>query len=297
MLDSSFLTRKAVTWLGQYRDPRFILARKDGLTVNSEFLEWLDGAQGRPFFAFLNYMDAHDPYEPPPKFAGLFGTSARPVSTVNDKTRKTWDMEKLDPDNYDCGLAALDAYVGQLLDELERRGVLGNTLVVIVGDHGEHFGEHGYFVHGDTLYMPVLHVPLVVMFPGQVPAGVRVRGPASLRDLAATTVDVLGLTDGSPFPGTSLRSRWDERRAPARPAFSYLDLWYNVVINGSMDTLPVRLRSVVDEDYQYIEGVGESFRALFDLKRDPNGENDLSTAKGKEAVVNRYHELVQRGPS
>ena len=100
---------------------------------------------------------------------------------------------KLARDCYDECIAYLDEQVGKLLEQLESSGLLANTVVVITADHGEHFGEHdGIFGHMYSLYGQEIRVPLVVIAPGRVPAGQVVSAPVTLRDLAATILDLAG---------------------------------------------------------------------------------------------------------
>ena len=80
---------------------------------------------------------------------------------------------------YDGAIASLDAQLGQLFDELARRGSLDGTIVVVTSDHGEEFAEHGFMSHGNGLHFPALHVPLMVYAPGRAPAGQRVRARCS----------------------------------------------------------------------------------------------------------------------
>ena len=110
-------------------------------------------------------------------------------------------------DMYDGSIAYLDSQLGRLFAELERRGLLDNTIVIVAADHGDEFAEHGVVDHGTTLYRFAVQVPLVVRFPGQVPAGRRVAQPVSLRNLAATVLDLAGPGD-APLPGRSLARFW-----------------------------------------------------------------------------------------
>ncbi len=79
--------------------------------------------------------------------------------------------------------------------------------MIITSDHGEAFGDHGFFGHGYSVYLDEIGVPLVILSP-DAPAGRVVDSPVSLRDLPATVVDQLGLSAGSPFPGRSLAAYW-----------------------------------------------------------------------------------------
>ena len=85
-------------------------------------------------------------------------------------------------------------------------GLLENTLVIVTSDHGEHFQERGFSGHGASVYRREIHVPLLIFPPGEIPGRRVVTRPVSLRQLPATIVDMLGITDRSPFPGNSLAS-------------------------------------------------------------------------------------------
>src|SRR5262249_26144673 len=156
-----------------------------------------EGRGRRPFFAFLNYLDAHSPYVTPAGFDRHFGV--KPGSPADSHTLDQWftlDKEKLGPrdlrlasDAYDDCLAYLDEQLGRLFDEPDRRGLLGNTLVIVTADHGEHFGEHRLYCHASSLYDPEIHVPLLALLPGGAHAGRSVAEPVSLRDLPATVAD------------------------------------------------------------------------------------------------------------
>ncbi len=186
--------------------------------VSDAFLSWLTRRRtDRPFFAFLNYFDAHEPYIPPREFEGHFGIRPQTygeyerlfhfVGTV--KTPKQIREIVMARDCYDDCIAFLDDQLGRLVGELKRRGLLDNTVVIITSDHGEAFGEHGTIGHSYSVYLDEIFVPLVILAPG-APAGRTVNDPASLRDLPATVVDLLNLATGSPFPGSSLAACWGD---------------------------------------------------------------------------------------
>lgn len=155
--------------------------------VVEEFLVWQERERGRPFFAFLNLYDAHDPYEPPRPWRTRF--SSKPVAQ----------------DLYEGGLAYMDAELARLFRTLREQGTLDRTIVVVTSDHGEQFGEHDLRNHGNSLYLPVTHVPLVIRYPAALPGPRRVASPVTLRDLAATLIDLAGVPDDGTIPGASLR--------------------------------------------------------------------------------------------
>jgi arylsulfatase A-like enzyme len=151
----------------------------------------------RPWFLFLWALDPHDPYYPPagfdrwrdPGYTGRIDGSAESVRRV----RTPADVQRL-VDLYDGEIAYVDQQFGQLLDHLRATGQYDDTLIVVAGDHGEAFGEHGDFVHGHLAYEEVMHVPLVIKFPaGMAVPGGAVDALAQLTDIAPTVLDALGL--------------------------------------------------------------------------------------------------------
>ena len=131
-----------------------------------------------------------------------------------DKAKLEYNDVRMAIDVYDDCIAYLDRRLGILLDELDRRGVLDDTLVIVTADHGEHLGDHLLFFHGCSLYRQLVQVPLVIVDPKGVPANRVVAEPVSLRDVPATVVDLLSLGRDAPFPGRSLARFWgpDQRR-------------------------------------------------------------------------------------
>jgi arylsulfatase A-like enzyme len=214
-----------ILYHGHYHDMKWIhLQSRGAWGTNEAFLGWLRRRRSdRPFFAFLNYFDAHAPYVPPPGYEGRFGIRPRPprdyqfllgnmeMAMDNNPTMKR-DIQ-MARDCYDDCIAFLDDELGRLLEELRGQGLLDNTVVIITSDHGEAFGDHGLFGHGSALYLDQIGVPLVILSP-RAPAGRVVEDPVSLRDLPATVVDQLGLSASSPFPGHSLAAHW--RTAPGQ---------------------------------------------------------------------------------
>jgi arylsulfatase A-like enzyme len=269
--------------------------RKPAAAVNREFLDWLsERAQPeRPFFAFLNYYDAHFPYELPPGRLHRFGEE--PSDKRFRFLIQHWcelDKATVLPKGvafvataYDDCIADLDEQLGKLVDELGRRGVLERTWLFIASDHGESFGEHtGDFCHGASLYETALHVPLLVIPPGGSAAKQTVRESVSLRDLAATIVDVVGQEAGAPFPGVSLARFWkrplpvEAAHPPAPlPAFAeVVPLDLRQFDHWGVAKALSPLRAVLQKDWKYIRRVGDVSEELFHLSEDAREERNLA---------------------
>ncbi|MGC8641538.1 MAG: sulfatase family protein, partial [Isosphaeraceae bacterium] len=271
--------------------------RKEAAVVNREFLDWLSRRPqpDRPFFAFLNYYDAHYPYQLPELSIRRFGVAPRD-QRERDLIQNWWPQDKRGlsareigfvRDSYDDCLANLDEQLGRLIDQVDRRDLGNRTWVIIASDHGESFGEHaGVFCHGTSLYQTELHVPLVILPPAGIPCGIVVKDTVSQRDLAATIVDVTGQGDGKPFPGQSLARFWDGSQAtPAEPAGRAAGRALAEVIPNDPLLHPDRshwlevhwpLVSLTEGDWAYIRREGDGHEELFLLRDDPGESRDLA---------------------
>jgi arylsulfatase A-like enzyme len=255
-----------------------IYGRKDAARVSDDFLSWLNrGSTGRPFFAFINFYDAHDPYFAPPPFDRRFTSDTLPYRPPG------WLMLKRaarELEAHEGTLAYLDLEVDRLLTELESRGLLENTLVIITSDHGEQFGEHDLMSHGNSLYHPVLDVPLILRLPGKVPPNLRVRAPVTLRDLPATVLDLVGVP-ATEIPGVSWAPLWHpDAAAPGTgsPLLSALS-WPNGDIAYALRV----------GDYEYIDWFQKK-EELYDLRRDP-GETRNLVSETDTAITASYRAL------
>lgn len=263
--------------------------RNTAADVNRAFLKWLERHDSRPFFVFLNYFDAHDPYiAPEVNLTFAFKKPGDPYVVVpHDYTP---EQMKEFQDAYDSCIVYLDHQIGLLLDQLKVQGVLDNTVVIITSDHGEQFGEHGLMTHGNSLYRQLLHVPLLISFPSRVPPGRIVGNPVSLSDLPATVVDLLGLRGDVRFPGTSLSRYWNGARSQADIA-TETHLSEELVGNEKLEWWPESwpiskggMKSLVARGFHYIRN-GDGREELYDFDNDPLEKSDLAgTEKGNQLI-------------
>jgi arylsulfatase A-like enzyme len=267
-----------------------IPARRRAPNVNRALLKWIDQGRGAPFFAMVNYFDAHDPYLPPQPYASRFSAAGEAPGIIN------WRVGRPDPelspaeaaseiDAYDGSIAYLDNAIAQLRDELTERSLFDNTVVILVSDHGESFGEHGWYLHGHSLYFEQLHVPLIIRWPGEVPAGVSIEQPVSIDDVPAIVMD---LVDGpAAFPGPSHAQLWRdatgaELRLPPVVAETEKKPW-------APEDSPAHsgwLRSVINQQWHLIESE-HGDHELYDWQNDRGEKFDLSTSRGAADIIRR----------
>jgi arylsulfatase A-like enzyme len=241
--------------------------------VNQEVTEWIDRDRQRPFFAFVNYFDVHDPYGGP-----------------RDYPRTSWPQQS-ELDAYDNGVKYVDDYIGRLMEELGRRGLANHTLVVITSDHGEALGQHHLRTHGKALYWEQIHVPLVIWYTGHVPAGVTVTTPVTNAAIPATIMDLLGAGPQSPFPPSSLGALWQTGGVPNWPE-PLSELAHNAISDkedqAARTLVPTSstgsMKSLVTTRWQLIthETMGDQ---LYDWALDPaESNNSAHTPQGQPRV-------------
>jgi len=272
--------------------------------LNHDLLGWVAERSGRPWFAFVNYNEAHGPYLPPAPYDTLYFPGPAPAAD------RYWDnmvraygpppvpIEDLaiSVDAYDGAITYLDREIDALLRELDGKGLLANTIVVVTSDHGELFGEHGVIAHGNSLFLPVLRVPLLLIAPGRIPSGIKIGSLASLRDLSATLLELAGIPTPD-MPGHSLAGLW----GPAGPASVTDTLFSFVEYNRRLPKWPPSpvlkgsLQSIVLDSLEYIRN-GDGAEELYHLGRDPWQVRNLVSDSTYRADLVRYRAALQAIP-
>jgi signal transduction histidine kinase/arylsulfatase A-like enzyme len=164
-------------------------------------------ATGQPFFLWVHYFDPHYPYTPPPPFDQIEPDDCADCLDGSMPTIRKIEAE-LHPDfspaqinrllqYYDGEIAFTDQEFGRLVQTMRDMGLDQNTMILVMGDHGESFGEHSFWLHGSSLHDPEVHVPLIMRLPGKLPAGKLVDGVVQQIDLMPTILELLGV----PVPG------------------------------------------------------------------------------------------------
>jgi arylsulfatase A-like enzyme len=272
------------------------LGRKTADIVTRDFLSWLEASDERPFFAFLNYMDSHVPFEPPAEWAERF--DVRPPRPLLDRLvddRSMWTPEEraagaYDRDRYDATIAFTDAQLGVLFDALEQRDLLDETVVIVTADHGEHLGEHALYGHANSLYPQLLHVPLVIWEPDAAPA--RIAEYASLRSLPATVLDLIDLEGQADLPGGSLAPLWrDGGRPPADALVASVRRGLDVAENAT--NADGDAHALTEDGRHYILNP-DGRQELFDLRSDPHGARDLAESRDGGEIIARLRDALLR---
>lgn len=253
-------------------------------------LRWIEEETGdRPFLLWYHYRYLHLPYapgetgpeatRPPPSEAirRVMTETVIPRGSVSFSPEERRAVRSL----YDRQVRELDRFVRTLVETLEARGLLGNTLLAITADHGEELFDHGFIGHASTavhatLYDEVLRIPLLLHAPSRIRAGVRVARPVRQVDVLPTLLELAGLPVPDGLHGVSLvPCIRGGSGAPASPALS------ESVLGGYQSTpeqLSVTLRSIRTREWKLIcrqEPAGEPCR-LFDLRNDPGEARDLA---------------------
>jgi arylsulfatase A-like enzyme len=174
----------------------------------------------QPFLLFLRHMDPHSPYLPPEPFERIFyggnekdkkNHSIQPVMAFKPFCDyfASWfppglqDIEYVSA-QYDGEVAYMDAAIANIFAALETQGVMDETLVVITSDHGETLNDHDCYFDHHGLYDVTLHVPMIIRYPGKVPANHRVSGYSWHPDIVPTVLELAGIPSEIKFDGASL---------------------------------------------------------------------------------------------
>lgn len=234
----------------QYRDAN--------LVINAA-LTWLQPRSRKPFLCWVHLFDPHFPY----------------------LTHEDRFGEEFKDRPYDAELAYVDKQIDRLITNLRESGALQNTLIVIVGDHGESLGEHGELSHSMTLYDATLRVPLLVVSPNERGRGHRVAEPVSLVDLTPTVLDRLGLRPLPHVSGRSLRPALRGEPLTVIPCYAETDEPYQT---GHWSPQ----RALITSQWKYIRSPQAE---LYDLMADPRELNNLAT-ESRDQLLKLEEELT-----
>lgn len=269
----------------------------------------------KPFFVFVNYMEAHRPLIPLRRYREMMMTPAQVARSY--KIDRTWvstwaytfGLKEFSPEDieitrltYDAAVRELDDLFANLLDGLRAAGRLDNTIVIFTADHGEHLGEHHMLDHQFSLYEELLRVPLIIHYPPKMAPG-REDRPVSTIDLFPTILQWADVP-ASRIPrnaGVSLMSPLDRRnRIAAYPAPAMDAIQRVRQAIPSFDPTPWMrsLLAVYDVPHKLIASTDEGHE-LYDLAKDPHETTNLlpqETARAGE-ITKILRDLLERHAS
>ncbi len=225
--------------------------QKSADAVYDSYQRWLSEQGPEKFFAFVHFYDPHIPYDPP-----------APFSPKNRTPQESYKGE----------LSYVDSVIGKLVEDLTRRGILDNTLVIITGDHGEMFGEHEESGHGYFIYQEALKVPLLIALPGQA-GKANIDSTVQLVDLMPTILSLLEIPVPPAVQGNSFANAMQGRTPDSRAAFSE-----SLTATKYFGAAP--LRSLQDGTFKYIDSPRPE---LYDLNADSGEKNNLYAQKNDTA--------------
>ncbi len=267
--------------------------------INRRVFRWLEQNRDQRFFLFVNYMDAHRPYNVTPAAGELRYPKAQyPAHTLDALISRVMiegeppgELGELVVEQYDRAIRNLDAQLGRLFERLEALDLYDDTLIVITSDHGEYFGEHGLVEHSKDVYRQALEVPLIVKRAGQT-RGEVVDTPASLVD-----VPRLILADISP----DLLERHADRFPYALGSHPVIAENYfsrpKDVLHPAYGQRFRRVRTaLIEGGYKYIHS-SDGAHELYRLEDDPDEANDEIAALPERAqeMSDALRRLQERG--
>jgi len=220
------------------------------------------------FFLFINYMDAHLPHSPPPPYNTWFITKKFPQLYRSEMffrkaILKRWhkeSMDEFDISQYDGSIAYLDDQLGKFFEQLKRWGLYDASLIIVTSDHGELFGEHGFYNHRGPMYQELMHIPLIIKFPFSTTVG-RDKKTIQLTDVFATILSISGL----PIPENLSGKPFGNSSSPAV---------------GEHETHETGQQRVLYEgNYKYLHYERGRAIELYDLDKDPQEQNNLANIK------------------
>lgn len=276
--------RKALNYEG-------VPTRRLAPEINRSALQWIDQGD-QPFFVFINYFDVHDPYTPPEPYLSKYGqTQGGLINGFIERYHPELTPEQLQSeiDAYDGSINYVDDQISALFAELESRGELENTIVIITADHGESLGEHGLLQHSASLYRQEIHVPLIVWGAG-VPSGIIVDTPVSTTSLPSTILQLLGANDGA-FPSQPLTKLFGGSVPPgwAQPISEVAQF------DGAAEQNPTtygEMKSVVGDQLQYI--VHEEFgEVLYNWRDDPQEQSNLANDPASASALDGFRSYLE----
>lgn len=255
----------------------FTARRRDVEMRVAETIDFIKKEKANPFFVFFHTYKPHAPYRPGPPYDTMFDPGYRgkitgSIAQIEDINAGRLPASAEDLDHlaalYDGDIREMDDQLAKLLDFLKAEKLDERTLVVFTSDHGEEFGEHGKVgIHSHSLFEELVRVPLVMVLPGRIPAGLVCDSQVQSVDILPTILDLAGVKDKAATAGLAGESllplmRKGRSAGPERKAFSE---------RLAIDHIHLRALRTPESKYIFQDDKAKNVvsHRLFDLVQDP----------------------------
>ena len=271
----------------------------------NEAIRFIEEKRDGPWLMSINPFDPHPPFDPPETYRSRCRAEEMPApkwreGELDNKPahqRKDYrqggqdgagpavaDMTDLEKKEYVADYYAMvtliDDQVGRLLDTLERLGQRENTMILFHSDHGEMLCDHGLILKGAYFYQELVHVPLIISWPGHYPSGLRSRALVELLDLTATVLDAAELPVPPYMHSRSLTPILTGQADPDRHRdHVYCEYYSALTMHGN-----IHATMHYDGRYKLVTYHGQDEGELYDLAEDPDEYRNLWAEPGMEAL-------------
>jgi arylsulfatase len=276
--------------------------------VAVRFLE--ERNEDKPFFMKVSFARPHSPYDPPKRWMDYYADADIPKPFLGDwcdKYRKRsddtkhlwhgdlgWEQVRSSRQGYYGSISFLDEQIGRILDALEARGELDNTLILMTADHGDMTGDH-HIWRKSYAYESSARIPMLLRWPKSVdaPRGQRLSQPVEIRDVLPTFLDIAGAEAPLPLDGKSML---DLVRGKTEDWREYIDLEHDICYSKEN-----HWTALANRKWKYIFHAFDGTEQLFDLENDPGEEKDLAPLSAHADELKKWRQrmvahLEERGP-
>ncbi len=244
--------------------------------TNREAVKWIEQNSKEPFFLWLHYFDPHSPYVAPGSYEMQF---TKGVKTPLEEAIAKYDGEVLFVDNA----------IGEILQLVKAEGLDSNTLIVMLSDHGEGLGQHGWMEHGMLLYDEQTRILMAMSFPDFIPEGARVSSPVESIDILPTILDLLDVEYEGDFSGRTLAATLENSRDSAGRGV-FLERRYYGESSFFASTAKGDKYAIRYGEMKYIWAPEEGTKELYNLVEDPTELENIIHLRRDEGA--KMHEML-----
>ncbi len=292
-----FWIYKLVERFFSFRTPMYMVRFDRFDTFCRRAIAWIEEEPETPLFVYLHPRGAHHPYFPPPDADHRFfpGTFPEDIERANSlyslsivlKKRPSDQLVSQVLDLYDDVIAYLDTTMEWFWEELNKKGLLDNTLIIISADHGESFYEHGTGLHHSSLYQEETHVPMIILWGDRISHGLRLKGSFSALDVCPTLLEAAGLTIPEDLPGSSFLEYLNGLKNPPEEQTSFSeDAWKGWTDMLSVQRFPWKVIAHISNGK-----IAET--EVYNLSEDPGEKQNLAAGEIGQPEVSGMIEKIR----